>query len=905
MKIRLLFLLFLLSYYPLSAATIRGTVYEGESKEPLIKAVIILENTSFNAVTDLKGNYEIKNVNPGEYFLVVSYVGYVTGRKKITISPASSEIRINFFLRQSTTELGEVNIVGKFNKETDQNARASEKNASNIINVVSGRTIDLSPDINGAQVAQRISGVTLDRSADGQNQYAIIRGIEQRYNNTLVNGVKIPSPDSKNRFVPLDIIPSELLQEIQVTKALKPEMEGDGIGGSVNAVMKDAPDALIVQAQIGTGYNQFLVDHQFTSFNKSTINYQDPDQVHGHYYATTQDDFNRQNLIFSSLQALPHLIGNFTIGDRFFKKKLGILFSVSDQNVHSGSYSRTNSFYIDQYNDPQTTDDIHREIYLNSNRLGINAKVDYAINPNHKISFYNLYLKTTEAQSRYMVDTIIGGNGRTGPGTGYVSIQQRSRLQIQSVESASLMGNHHFWKNIYADWSLVYSKAIGQVPDMAEYETYHTVLQGGGWLNNAEYLKYIDHTWQKNVDEDKSVYANIEYLFKINNHQFSLKGGGLFRDKFRNNYQNDYNLKPSLDSVTHQDPPFTGILTAQVYPYQPVGNPEYNTSNYTATERIIAGYLQTTTSIWKIQILGGIRVESTSQSNRNLTVAYPGYRQHFFYYTDWLPSLHLSYSFNEKSKLRASVYKAISRPNYYELVDYTTYGDQSNTNGNPNLRHSKSWNYDLRYEYYPNAEEVLMAGLFYKSIIDPIERTLLSNGGQPTVTYMNFGNTANYGFEVVVIKYFGSFGFSGNYSYVNSKITSPKLLYIKSSSTGNDTLSYVNEQRPMQGQSTHVANLSLLYRNVKAGLNCQVSMLFQGNRIADISFYYQQDFYQKNYFDLSFSLDKTIGKYFSFFIKLDNLLNSPNELRTKDNYFVEKYTYGQNFLVGLKFKLKG
>ncbi len=85
-----------------------------------------------------------------------------------------------------------------------------------------------------------------------------------------------------------------------------------------------------------------------------------------------------------------------------------------------------------------------------------------------------------------------------------------------------------------------------------------------------------------------------------------------------------------------------------------------------------------------------------------------------------------------------------------------------------------------------------------------------------------------------------------------------------SSRTGNDTTSYINEKRPMQGQSKHVANLSLLYRNVKAGLNCQLSFLYQGNRISDISFYYKQDIYQKNYLDLSFSLDKTIGKYLVF-----------------------------------------
>ena len=97
------------------------------------------------------------------------------------------------------------------------------------------------PDVTLGNTIQRVSGVTIQRTSTGEGRYAIVRGMDQRYNNTLVNGIKIPSPDDKYRFVPLDIFPSELLERLEVIKALTPSMEGDAIGGSVNLVMKNAP----------------------------------------------------------------------------------------------------------------------------------------------------------------------------------------------------------------------------------------------------------------------------------------------------------------------------------------------------------------------------------------------------------------------------------------------------------------------------------------------------------------------------------------------------------------------------------------------------------------------------------------------------------------------------------------
>lgn len=125
----------------------------------------------------------------------------------------------------------------------------------NVMNVMSAKAIELSPDLTVANALGRISGITLERSASGEGQYAILRGMDKRYNYTLVNGVKIPSPDNKNRFVPLDIFPAEMLDRLEVSKSLTADLEGDGIGGAVNMVMKDAPDRRQVSANFTMGYS--------------------------------------------------------------------------------------------------------------------------------------------------------------------------------------------------------------------------------------------------------------------------------------------------------------------------------------------------------------------------------------------------------------------------------------------------------------------------------------------------------------------------------------------------------------------------------------------------------------------------------------------------------------------------
>ena len=187
-------------------------------------------------------------------------------------------------MQKETRNLGVI-IIASAGKTDDKSVRGLEKKADIIQNILSQKTIELLPDVTVANAVQRMSGVTIQRTSSGEGRYAIIRGMDQRYNNTLVNGIKIPSPDNKYRYVPLDIFPSDLLERLEVIKSLTPAMEADATGGAMNLVMKSAPDKFLLNANIAGGYSTLFSDRDFSSFSTGAINKKSPYYKQGDFCA--------------------------------------------------------------------------------------------------------------------------------------------------------------------------------------------------------------------------------------------------------------------------------------------------------------------------------------------------------------------------------------------------------------------------------------------------------------------------------------------------------------------------------------------------------------------------------------------------------------------------------------------
>jgi hypothetical protein len=232
---------------------ISGVVYESSSGSVLPGANIVIEGTNLGDATDRNGFFLISNLSPGTYNVRVSFLGYEDRTDEIQIETGET-VKIDFYLLEDVIEGEDVVVYGNLSRGIAKSLN-EQKNAPNIKNVVSSDQFQLFPDRNAAETVARIPGIAISYD-QGEGEVITIRGLGPEYNSLTVNGQRIPAPDpGLERAVGLDLLNQDLMENIVVTKALTPDIDGDAIGGNVNFQMKQAPNTGILGVNLGGGYN--------------------------------------------------------------------------------------------------------------------------------------------------------------------------------------------------------------------------------------------------------------------------------------------------------------------------------------------------------------------------------------------------------------------------------------------------------------------------------------------------------------------------------------------------------------------------------------------------------------------------------------------------------------------------
>ena len=916
----------------IQAHTLDGIVKDNKTGEPLIGTVVrVKELPNGGTTTGLDGSFTLHELpDKGKYTLVVSFMAYKT--KEIVVDVANDD-KVDIPMDEDLKQLGEVVVTGRREYRSDRSAVESVKNAGNVLNVMSQQSIQLSPDVNVASVLQRVSGVTMERDASGEASYAILRGMDKRYNYTLVNGVKIPSPDDKNRYIPLNIFPSDLMERLVVSKSLTADMEGDAAGGVVDMVMKDAPSCFQFQANAAIGTTDYFWKdgRDYITSNRSDYTKKAPYEAFGSEYKASMSDFkNGPVQLKSHSMPAPNFIGGLSVGNRFWNDRLGVILAGSIQNTFRGTERTYNSvkmasgeqaMYISKLN--------HRYYSIHDLTTGAHAKIDLTL-PGHKIEWYNMYVRTNSKGVRYnnsIGTEYIGANSYTQDD------EIRSLSTTQSIFATNLKGTHHLTKNFTLDWSGIFSQAKEEDPDRTyvtlsnsvstEADADGNILSGNLWDTNKNITKTFpkdaERRFQHNMDTDWAGYINLTYDTHFANDVEALwKAGAQYRRKERCNRYYSYIFSPA-DNAQDLDgnglEQFDNVDWVCKTPYS-----QASQLNYDSKEHIGGAYAMVTLKTKLGELIAGFRAEHTNQIYTML--------QHFRNmgqigeqsYWDYLPSASLKWTPTKKMNIRLSYYRSINRPGFYEIVPYQIMGEEYQEKGNPNLKRARIDNIDLRWEWFPSKTEQILAGVFYKYLKDPIEQVFVTSDGKigagTDAYYMpdNLGNAKNMGFEIDVIKYIRHFGIKANYTYTYSKITTSKREYKEGSA---EYKSGVTQSRPLVNQAPHTANISLLYKDTENGWNAQLASSFTGAKLALVSPFKDADQWDKAMFGLDLSAEKQFKNGFSIFFKANNLLDAKRERYLKtvnesnleyegqksDKTIVGTYQYGRTFLLGVRYKL--
>ena len=875
--------------------------------QPLPGASIYIEKLHTGVTSDVNGFYTFPNLDPGTYTVKVSYVGYSPVELKITI-PAGRTLEKDVVLNEGV-ELQEVVVGGAF--QGQRRAINAQKSNLGITNVVSADQVGKFPDSNIGDALKRISGINVQYD-QGEARFGQVRGTSADLSSVTVNGNRVPSAEGDTRNVQLDLIPADMIQTIEVNKVVTPDMDADAIGGSINLVTKNSPYKRSIAATAGTGYNWIS--------EKAQLNL------------------------------------GFTYGDRFFNDKLGLMVSASYQNAPSGSYDTEFTWEQDKDGKAYVNDYQMRQYYVTRERQSYSAALDWDISTNHKLTFKGIFNNRNDWENRYRTNL----KDLEPDGSATVRIQTKAgtpdnrnaRLERQRTMDFALGGEHLFGL-LSMDWHASYAKASEERPneryidfqlkkqkfdiDLSnERQPFASPKDGSTMTLNDEFsLKELTEQQEDIKEQDLKFSANFKLPFKNGNKlKFGAKVVRKTKDKAVDFYEYspldedafmENSLKNTVDQSNKHFMPNskyqTGIYASKEYTGAlDLNNPalfekeqvqEELAGNFEARETVSSGYVRFDSKITdRIELMSGLRIENTNlaytgrtyDADEDITGKTERQRNS---YINFLPSLLVKWNVNDDFKVRGSFTQTLSRPKYSALVPSVNIkrSDNEITIGNPELKPTTSYNFDLSADYYFRSIGLVSAGIFYKKIDDFIVDQVSTNYEYQGNVYTRFtqpknaGNANLLGVELSYQRDFGfiapalkCIGFYGTYTYTHSRVEDFNF-------EGREN----EEGLSMPGSPAHTANASLYFE--KAGLNIRVSYNFASDFIDEMgeSTFYDRYYDKVNYMDANASY--TFGKKIktTFYAEANNLLNQPLRYYqgTKDRTMQAEY-YGVKVNAGVK-----
>jgi TonB-dependent receptor len=722
------------SAQPGGIGTLRGTVTDS-LRQPLAGARVQVPERSLLSATDREGRFQFA-VPAGSYRLIVAYIGFAPDTERVDVHQGQVTV-VAPMMHPLTTVLPSI-TVSEARPRGDAMALNQQRTSDQIVNVVPAEIITSLPNTNVADATGRLPGVTLERD-EGEGKYIQIRGTEPRLSNVTINGVHVPSPEGGVRNVKLDVIPAEILAQIELNKTLTPDQDGDAIGGSVNLATRTPGERPFLSLSGLGGYSDLQHGRALTQFTGAGGTRIGPDHALGVIAGATYDWNGRG------------------IDD--------IEPSATDLGSCGGSGSATVFCRAD-----------YRRYQYQRSRVGAAIGLDYRLPHGGTMYFRSLYSDFSNYGYRWFTSASPGSfiNATTTNPDGTSSAQVQNRRPHERIYSL-VGGGEHRVGGVRLDYDLSASRAwqtrynerttgfVNTFTDIAYSVSYpdrfsprFDVANGRPINDPTTYV--LDNSELVNshtAERDLAAALNITVPVTNGQHPFALKFGGKLRDARKDQEvvdqfffgQDTYTMDHVLASFNP-----TGFYKG-LYSLGPVpdetavnaylaANPSELTlnvnrthsrsdpNNYLAKERVYAGYAMSSLEIGGVHLVGGLRIESTrSKYNGNVvTFDTSGAYQSTLpvagaaNYTDLLPSISARIQMESNTNLRLAYGQGIARPVISSLVPFRTQNDKNRqiVVGNPLLKPTRANNFDVLAEHYFSSVGVASAGFFYKDLRDPI-----------------------------------------------------------------------------------------------------------------------------------------------------------------------------------------
>ena len=775
-------------------------------------AQVTLESPVFNTVTDEQGRFYINDVAPGNYTLKIDYVGFAKFEQQLSVASgqvANLEAKLKLESQSESILVTAPRVTG------EAEAVNIERNSDNLVQVMPEEVIRSLPNANMADALGRLPSVTLERD-EGEGKYVQVRGLQPELTNTLIDGVNVPSPEPNVRQIKFDAIPADIVESVQISKTLQANMEGQGIGGSVNMITKVATNQPTISIGSMGGYTPIIHGRGETE-ETGTLGYRfGPDKKFGALIGGSYD-WNGRGI--DDVEPVPDVA---TLAD-------GQQVSWKDgMDLREYQYFRT--------------------------RWGLAGSTDYKFSEASNIyirAFYSDFHNYGDRWKYSLIDNTPGiqllapsnvgcptdaSNVTTAPCTGTPTYDGQLRNPDIGVANIILGGVHNLTTTWFT-WNVAVSRGwygnssssdAGFVANPATFTSSTCQYDPANTSNefiprwNAECFNEISNPSNYMLQQitrnlGTSAAVNIEASgsgakrYHIGSKLATIEIGGLFRNthKFNdgytltltpngtipmtdfpnrminNNYYNGgtYNLgyNPSYEDVF-------AFYNANPSQFTPSSTQGQDGQEFDFIEKVSAGYFMNTidlSSRWRF--IAGLRVEATDDNVANFSLgSFPcappatgtcsSITPNKFSgsYITLEPSAAFKYAATPNDNLRFIYARGLSRPDYTDLAQAEQWtfagGNGSNRNsvsfGNPNLVAETGDDVDVLYDHYFQTFGVFSAGYFYKFLHNPIvqTQTLLNNytpPGGPAGAYLaseplNAGSGWVTGVEVAYLQHFSS-----------------------------------------------------------------------------------------------------------------------------------------------------